>query len=61
MTPDVTKHVGIFVDADFAAGNTGYIVVEVCFIQPDVAVEYSDIEQYLPYKTEGLKPGQYGN
>jgi len=48
-------------DADFAAGNTGYIVVEVCFIQPDVAVEYSDIEQYLPYKTEGLKPGQYGN
>ena len=37
-------------DADKAAGRYGYILVEVCFIQPDVAVEYDDLEQYLPYK-----------
>lgn len=38
-------------DADKAAGRTGYILCEVCFIRPDVAVEYDDMEQYLPYKT----------
>jgi len=37
-------------DADKAAGRTGYILCEVCFIRQDVAVEYDDIEQYLPYK-----------
>lgn len=37
-------------DADKAAGRYGYILVEVCFIQPDVAVDYNDLEQYLPYK-----------
>ena len=45
-------------DADYVAGNVGYIIVEVCFIQPDVPVNYNDIEQYLPYKTETLIPGQ---
>jgi hypothetical protein len=38
-------------DADKAAGRTGYILCEVCFIRPDVAVEYDDMEQYLPYRT----------
>ncbi len=33
---------------DVAAGRTGYILVEVCYIRPDVAVAYSDMEQYLP-------------
>jgi hypothetical protein len=37
-------------DADKAAGRYGYILVEVCFVQPDVPVEYDDLEQYLPYK-----------
>jgi len=37
-------------DADKAAGRYGYILVEVCFIQPDVPVDYNDLEQYLPYK-----------
>ena len=37
-------------DADKAAGRYGYILCEVCFIRPDVAVEYDDMEQYLPYK-----------
>ena len=48
-------------DSDFVAGNIGYIIVEVCFIQPDVPVNYNDIEQYLPYKTESLLPGQQYN
>jgi hypothetical protein len=37
-------------DDDKAAGRYGYILCEVCFIRPDVAVEYDDMEQYLPYK-----------
>jgi hypothetical protein len=44
-------------DADKAAGRTGYILVEVCFIRPDVAVEYDDMEQYLPYKIASNYPG----
>jgi hypothetical protein len=44
-------------DADKAAGRTGYILVEVCFIRPDVAVEYDDMEQYLPYKVASNYPG----
>jgi len=38
-------------DADKDAGRTGYNLCEVCFIRPDVAVEYDDMEQYLPYRT----------
>lgn len=38
-------------DADKAAGRTGYILTEVCYIRQDVAVEYDDVEQYLPFKT----------
>ena len=44
-------------DADAAAGNTGYILVELCYIQPDVAMEYDDIEQYIPYKIASNYPG----
>lgn len=35
---------------DANAGNYGYLVVEVCYIQPDVAADYNDIEAYLPNK-----------
>jgi hypothetical protein len=34
-------------DADKAAGLTGYFVVEVCYIQPDEAPGYEDIDGYL--------------
>jgi len=43
---------GVFIsDADVAAGRTGYLVVEVCFIRPDDAPGYDDIEGYLPNRT----------
>ena len=38
-------------DADVDAGNKGYIVVEVCYIQADDAPGYADIEQYLTNRT----------
>jgi hypothetical protein len=38
-------------DADVAAGLTGYILVEACYIVPDNAPDYSDIEAYLPNRT----------
>jgi hypothetical protein len=44
-------------DSDKSAGNTGYILVELCYIQPDVAMEYDDIEQYIPYKVASNYPG----
>ena len=44
---------GLFIsDADEAAGKTGYIFVELDFIQQDNAPEYSDINGYLPYPAE---------
>jgi len=43
---------GVFIsDADVAAGRTGYLVVEVCYIQPDVAPGYEDIDGYLLGRT----------
>jgi hypothetical protein len=33
--------------ADSAASRAGYLVVEVCYIQPDVAPGYEDIDMYL--------------
>ena len=36
---------------DSAAGRVGYLVVEVCYIQPDVAPGYEDIEAYLNNRT----------
>jgi hypothetical protein len=38
-------------DADADAGNKGYIVVEVCYMQQDDAPGYADIEQYLTNRT----------
>lgn len=36
---------------DASGGRTGYLVVEVCYIQPDVAPGYEDIEGYLLGRT----------
>ena len=36
---------------DSAAGRTGYLIVEVCYIQPDIAPGYEDIEGYLLGRT----------
>ena len=36
---------------DATAGRTGYFVVEVCYIQPDVAPGYEDIDGYLLGRT----------
>jgi hypothetical protein len=36
---------------DSSAGRTGYLVVEVCYIQPDVAPGYEDIDGYLTGRT----------
>lgn len=36
---------------DANAGRTGYLVVEVCYIQPDVAPGYEDIDGYLLGRT----------
>ena len=37
--------------ADASAGRTGYFVVEVCYIQPDEAAGYEDIDGYLLGRT----------
>jgi hypothetical protein len=36
---------------DSSAGRTGYLVVEVCYVQPDVAPGYEDIDGYLLGRT----------
>jgi hypothetical protein len=38
-------------DADSAAGRTGYLCVEICYIQPDDAPGYEDIDGYLTGRT----------
>jgi len=38
-------------DADSNANKTGYLVVEVCYIQPDDAPGYEDIDGYLTGRT----------
>ena len=49
---DTSTSGGIYIsDADSAAGKTGYLVVEVCYIQPDDAPGYEDIDGYLPGRT----------
>ena len=43
---------GIYISsADSTAGLKGYLVVEVCYIQPDDAPGYDDIEDYLLART----------
>jgi hypothetical protein len=51
--PDETSTSGgIYIsDADSAAGLAGYLAVEICYIQPDDAPAYDDIEAYLPNRT----------
>jgi hypothetical protein len=49
---DTSTSGGIYIsDADSSAGKTGYLAVEVCYIQPDDAPAYDDIEAYLPNRT----------
>jgi hypothetical protein len=49
---DTSTSGGIYIsDADSAAGKTGYIFVEICYIQPDEAPAYDDLEQYLVNRT----------
>ena len=49
---DTSTSGGIYIsDADSAAGLTGYLAVEICYIQPDDAPAYDDIEAYLPNRT----------
>lgn len=36
---------------DVAAGRTGYLVVEVCYVRPDDAPGYEDIDGYLTGRT----------
>lgn len=36
---------------DASAGKTGYFVVEVCYLQPDIAPGYEDIDGYLLGRT----------
>ena len=36
---------------DSSAGKTGYFVVEVCYLQPDIAASYEDIDGYLLGRT----------
>jgi hypothetical protein len=38
-------------DADSNAGKTGYLCVEICYIQPDDAPGYNDIDSYLTGRT----------
>ena len=43
---------GFFISqADSNAGKTGYIVVEVCYIQPEEAPGYEDIDGYIAGRT----------
>tara|TARA_B100000073_G_scaffold115958_1_gene93753 strand:+ start:148 stop:936 length:789 start_codon:yes stop_codon:yes gene_type:complete len=42
---------------DAANGRFGYIITELCYIQPDEPVDYNDISQYLPYKIASNYPG----
>jgi hypothetical protein len=52
-TTDTAANGGLFISSgDYAAGKTGYIFVELDFIQQDNAPEYSDINGYLPYPAE---------
>jgi len=49
---DTSTSGGIYIsDADSAAGKTGYLAVEICYIQPDEAPAYDDIEAYIPNRT----------
>jgi hypothetical protein len=49
---DTAASGGVFIsDADVAAGRVGYIVTEVCYLRPDDAPAYEDIDSYLNNRT----------
>ena len=49
---DTSTSGGVYIsDADSATGKVGYLAVEICYIQPDEAPTYDDIEAYLPNRT----------
>ena len=49
---DTSTSGGVYIsDADVAAGRVGYLVVEVCYIRPDDAPGYEDIDAYLTGRT----------
>lgn len=51
-TSSTTVSGGVYISAaDVAANRTGYLVVEVCYIQPDNAPGYEDIDGYLLGRT----------
>jgi len=51
-TTGTTTSGGFYISAaDSAAGRTGYFVVEVCYLQPDEAPGYEDIDGYLLGRT----------
>jgi hypothetical protein len=51
-TTDTGVSGGVYLaDADFNSGLKGYLVVEVCYIQPDEAPGYEDIEEYILGRT----------
>ena len=48
----LTTSGGFYISSgDSSAGRTGYLVVEVCYIQPDTAAGYEDIDAYLEGRT----------
>lgn len=47
-----TSSSGVFISAaDAAAGRKGYILVELCYIKPDVPVNYGELAAYIPFST----------
>ena len=51
-TTGITTSGGWYIsDADSAANRKGYFVVEVCYLQPDTAPGYEDIDGYLLGRT----------
>jgi hypothetical protein len=49
---DATTSGGLYIsDPDVAAGRVGYLCVEVCYIRPDDAPQYEDIDPYLLGRT----------
>ena len=51
-TTDTGVSGGVYLaDADYNSGLKGYLVVEVCYIQPDEAPGYEDIEEYILGRT----------
>ena len=49
---DTSVSGGIYIsDADANAGRVGYLVVEVCYVRPDDAPGYEDIDAYVNNRT----------